>query len=159
ATAILAGPALASTGNVRAATAGAAGLQPTLVKDGTDLGAAAGGPMSVTLALPLRNRAALDAFIAGVTTPGSPTYPQFLTPAPFAPQFSPTAAAVSAVTSWAQGAGLTVSSVSSNRTLVRLDGTVASIGRAFNVSFHSYRTPDGVTYRSPSTAATLPSAL
>jgi subtilase family serine protease len=113
----------------------------------------------VTLSLPLRNQAALTSLIAGLTNPSSPNYHQFLTPASFASQFSPTSDTVNAVTGWASSAGLTVTSVSSNRTLVTLTGTLTQLGHAFGVTFDSYRMSNGQTFVSNTQTATVPAAL
>jgi len=135
------------------------GTAPTLVQGATDLGTAADQPSTVTLSLPLRNQAGLTSLIAGLTNPSSPTYHQFLSPAQFASQFSPTSDTVNAVTSWASGAGLTVTSVSSNRTLVTLAGSLSQLGQAFGVTFHSYQMTNGQSFISNSQTATVPAAL
>ena len=135
------------------------GTGPTLVQGATDLGVATAQPLTVTLSLPLRNQTGLTGLIAGLTNPSSPNYHQFLTPAAFASQFSPTSDTVNAVTGWAWSAGLTVTSVSSNRTLVTVNGTASQLGNAFGVTFHSYRMTNGQTFISNSQAATVPAAL
>jgi pseudomonalisin len=135
------------------------GTAPTLVQGATDLGPATGQSSSVTLSLPLRNQAALTSLIAGLTNPSSPNYHQFLTPTSFASQFSPTSDTVNAVTGWASSAGLTATSVSSNRTLVTLTGTLTQLGHAFGVTFDSYRMSNGQTFVSNTQTATVPAAL
>jgi subtilase family serine protease len=135
------------------------GTGPTLVQGATDLGPATGQPLSVTLSLPLRNQAGLTSLIAGLTNPSSPNYHQFLTPASFASQFSPTSDTVNAVTGWASSAGLTVTSVSSNRTLVTVTGALSQLGQALGVTFDSYRMTNGQTYVSNTQTATVPAAL
>jgi pseudomonalisin len=135
------------------------GTAPTLVQGATNLGPATGQSSSVTLSLPLRNQAGLTSLIAGLTNPSSPNYHQFLTPASFASQFSPTSDTVNAVTGWASSAGLTVTSVSSNRTLVTVSGTLSQLGHAFGVTFNSYRMPNGQTFVSNTQTATVPAAL
>jgi pseudomonalisin len=135
------------------------GTAPTLVQGATNLGPAPAQSSSVTLSLPLRNQAGLTSLIAGLTNPSSPNYHQFLTPASFASQFSPTSDTVNAVTGWASSAGLTVTSVSSNRTLVTVSGTLSQLGHAFGVTFNSYRMPNGQTFVSNTQTATVPAAL
>ncbi|HEX4219893.1 MAG TPA: protease pro-enzyme activation domain-containing protein, partial [Acidimicrobiales bacterium] len=135
------------------------GTAPTVVQGATDLGAAAQQTLAVTLSLPLRNQAGLTSLIAALTNPSSPTYHQFLTPASFASQFSPTSDTVNAVTGWASSAGLTVTSVSSNRTLVTVSGSLAQLGQAFGVTFDSYREANGQTFLSNTQAATVPAVL
>jgi pseudomonalisin len=135
------------------------GTVPALVQGATDLGAAAPQPLAVTLSLPLRNQAGLTSLIAGLTNPSSPIYHQFLTPASFASQFSPTSDTVNAVTGWASSAGLTVTSVSSNRTLVTVTGSPSQLGQTFGVTFDSYRETNGQTFISNTQTATVPAAL
>ncbi|HEX4245918.1 MAG TPA: protease pro-enzyme activation domain-containing protein, partial [Acidimicrobiales bacterium] len=142
-----------------AATTPVPGTAPTLVQGAADLGAATVQPLTVTLSLPLRNQAGLTSLIAGLTNPSSPNYHQFLTPSAFASRFSPTNDTVNAVTAWASSAGLTTTSVSSNRTLVTVNGTASQLGKAFGVTFHSYRMANGQTFVSNSQAATVPAAL
>ncbi|HEY6623263.1 MAG TPA: S53 family peptidase [Acidimicrobiales bacterium] len=149
----------ASGSQAGAAQATIPGTAATLVQGATDLGPAADQPLSVTLTLPLRNQAGLTSLIAGLTNPSSPTYHQFETPAQFTSQFGPTTGTVNAVTSWAAGAGLTVTSVSPNRTLVSLSGTLSQLGQAFGVTFHSFRMTNGQSYISNGQTATLPAAL
>ncbi len=149
----------ASGGRAGAAQAPVPGTAPTLVQGATDLGPAADQPLNVTLSLPLRDQAGLTSLIAGLTDPSSPVYHQFLTPAQFASQFSPTPGTVNAVTGWASDAGLTVESVSPNRTLVSLSGSLSQLGQAFGVTFHGFRMANGQSYISNSQAATLPAAL
>jgi subtilase family serine protease len=135
------------------------GTAPTLVQGAIDLGAAPAQSLTVTLSLPLRNQSGLTSLISGLTNPSSPTYHQYLTPAAFASQFSPTSDTVNAVTGWAASAGLTVTSVSSNRTLVTLSGTLSQLGQAFGVAFDSYRMANGQPYVSTTQTASVPAAL
>jgi pseudomonalisin len=135
------------------------GTTPTLVQGAIDLGAAPAQSLTVTLSLPLRNQSGLTSLISGLTNPSSPTYHQYLTPAAFASQFSPTSDTVNAVTSWAASAGLTVTSVSSNRTLVTVSGALSQLGQAFGVAFDSYRMANGQTFVSNSQTASVPAAL
>jgi pseudomonalisin len=135
------------------------GSAPTLVQGAIDLGAAPAQSLTVTLSLPLRNQSGLTSLISGLTNPSSPTYHQYLTPAAFASQFSPTSDTVNAVTGWAASAGLAVTSVSSNRTLVTVSGTLSQLGQAFGVTFDSYRMANGQTFVSNSQTASVPAAL
>jgi pseudomonalisin len=139
--------------------AGVPGTTPLLVQGARDMGLTGGGAVNFTLTLPLTDRAGLDALIARQTTPGTPDYHRYLSPAEFEARFSPTAATVDAVTSWAAGQGLRVESVSANRTLLQLSGTPAAVGAAFGVSIHDFVTPQGLRYHSPTQPGLLPSAL
>ncbi|HVX21344.1 MAG TPA: S53 family peptidase [Acidimicrobiales bacterium] len=148
----------AATASPAATTATVPGTVPQLVRGATDLGPATTGRLTVTLALPLQDQSGLRSLLAGLYDRSSPDYRRFLTPAAFADRFGPSAAAVQAVASWAEGAGLAVSSVSANRTLVQVTGSLAAVGRAFGVGFHRYAA-GGRTYVSSTSAATVPASL
>lgn len=135
------------------------GTQPTIVQGSTDLGPAPDQTMTATISLRLGDPGGLAAFLAGVTDPASPEYHQFLTPEQFAARYGPSPSAVSAVETWATGSGLTVSSVSPNRTLVTLSGDTGAFSRAFVTAFHDYRAPSGQTYVTPVVPATIPPSL
>lgn len=95
----------------------------------TDLGSLAGSsPLTVTLALNLRNVAGLQQDIAkGVV----------LTSSQFESQFAPTSAQVSQVVSYLQGQGFKDISVSPNRVQVTASGTARSAETAFDTSIHA----------------------
>ena len=90
----------------------------------TSLGAVpASTPVQVTVALRLRNTAAMQQGIAAGQT---------LTPAEFAAAYGPTAASAQAVTAYLQQQGFTNVQTSANRVLVTADGTAARAESAFN---------------------------
>lgn len=94
------------------------------------LGAApAGKTLEVSVALPLRDRAA----IAGLVESGT-----ILTPAEVAARFGPTASSVAAVESYLSHNGFTGVTASANRLLVSGDATVATVERAFHTSISDY---------------------
>src|SRR5689334_22574009 len=95
--AVLALLATAAVPTVRAAAAPPAGLdEPGQAPAGAiDLGEAGPDtPLQLTLTLPSKDRAGLDAFVAAVSTPGTAVYGHYLTPAQFADRFGATDAAV-----------------------------------------------------------------
>jgi pseudomonalisin len=49
-------------------------------------------PMRITVSLNVQGKAGLDALVKSQNTPGNPAYHQFLTPAQFAAQYSPSTA-------------------------------------------------------------------
>lgn len=111
--------------------------------------------VSVYLAGP--DRAGLAAYATEASTPGSPVYRQFLTPAQVQARFGPTAAEVSAVTNWLTGAGLTVlASQNGIGGFVRVQGSADQVASAFGVTFGLYRGTGGQTYRAPTTDASAP---
>ena len=136
-----------------------AGLAPLPFKGATDLGAAQpSASQSVTLVLALQDRAGLDRLATAQVTPGSASYHQWLTPAEFISRFSPSESAVATATSFATAHGLTVDSVSTNRTAVKVTGTTAQVNAAFGVVEHSL-TLAGQTFLGPDRTASLPASL
>jgi pseudomonalisin len=146
ATAALVVPASASA----VTTAQKLGLAPILTSGGTDLGTLPARSLSVTIALAPRNKAGLDQVVAQHQT---------ISAATFNSRYAPATSTVSAVRSWASANGLSVSSVSANRTLVRLSGSSTAFGRALGVTFERYQQSDGSTYYTPKGAAHLPSSF
>ncbi len=143
--------ALAVPGSASAVTtAQTTGLAPILVSGGTDLGALPARSLRVTVALSPRNQAALDRVVRNHQTISSATYNS---------TYAPAQSTVNAVRSWATANGLSVSSVSANRTLVRLSGSSTALGRAFGTSFERYRQSNGSTYFTPKGTAKLPSSF
>jgi subtilase family serine protease len=130
---------------------------------GVDLGSSAAAegatPISVTVALKLRDPEGAKELLKGVTTPGSPSYHQFLTPAQFRETFGPSAASVDQVSASLRALGLTVTRATT--TTLRVTGSPAALEKAFQVSLHTYAVPafdhhPGYTYRAPLSAPTIP---
>ena len=100
----------------------------------------------------------LSAAVQAVSTPGTAGYATYLTPAQFHATYSPSDAAVSAVTKFLTGSGLSVSAVAGNRSYVSARGTVAQVQKAFGTSLKTYKL-DGQTVRAAATAPTIPATL
>ena len=115
-----------------------------------------GSPLDATVVLAPRDPAALDAFVAAVSTPTSPQYRHFLPPGEFATRFGATATAIADVTQALRQRGLRVGAVSGNGLSIAVSGTVATVGAAFHTSFASYRLPSGESALANTTAPTLP---
>ncbi len=135
------------------AAAAVPGTAPVHVKGATSLGAYHARSMAVTLSL--APRAGLDQLLARQARGNAGA----ITSRQFNARFAPRPTTVRAVRTFAKANHLRVASVSANRMLVRLTGSSAAFARAFHTSFTAYRTPDGITYRSPATTAKLPSAF
>ncbi|KPC49566.1 S53 family peptidase [Amantichitinum ursilacus] len=124
-----------------------------------DLGVArAGDVKTVTLALGLRNKAALDTFITSLADPTSANYRHFLTPAQFAAQYGQSPATVAQVTKYLAAQGFKINKVFANNLLVSVTGTNAQFAAVFGTSIHSY-TDNVHTWQAPATAAVIPSAI
>src|ERR1700743_532970 len=99
----------------------ATGLDALRLSGASATGTLSSSSVPVTIALAPRDKAGLAA--AAAKGKG-------LTPAQFNSQFAPDTATVNAVKDWASVNGLTVESVSANRTLVRVSGSAAQVSNA-----------------------------
>ena len=114
--------------------------------------------LDLSIALQLRDPAALSALIAAQNTPGSRLYHHYLTPAQFTARFAPTQATVNAVVAFLRGSGLRVRSVSPNHLLIDASGSVAKVEAAFqtNISDFSFQ---GRTVYAPTAEPSVPATL
>jgi hypothetical protein len=95
----------------------------------------------VVLPLRLPGTAALNRFVAGQYTPGSPDYRQFLTPAQFGTRFGAPVAEVQQVATALHRLGLNVARTPPNRLYVAAVGTVGSLERTFGVRLSRFSLP------------------
>jgi subtilase family serine protease len=130
----------------------AAGAAPAMLPGGTapvPPGDTVIGPanttttLSLTVTLEPRDPTALAAAAQAVSTPGSPTYRQFLAPGQFAQLYGPTSATISAVTSALRALGLTVGSPTGPELSLPVKATVAQAESAFSTPILAYRLPSG----------------
>lgn len=119
---------------------------------------ATSGTDSVGFRVYLGWRGDAAATAAAVSTPGSASYGQYLTPAQFRQQFAPSQADVNAVKNWLTSQGFTIDYTPSNNLYVSAEGTVAQASAAFGVTFDDY-TVDGLTLRAPSSDISVPASL
>jgi subtilase family serine protease len=123
---------------------------------------AANQTMQLVIVLPLRNQDQLDALLAELYTPGSPSYHQFLTVEQFTALFGPTQSDYNAAIAYAQQHGLKVTGTSPNRLNIQVSGPVSAVESAFHVNMNAYQHPtENRTFYSPDREPTtdLPFAL
>lgn len=118
---------------------------------------APGRVLQLGVALAPRDPAALAAYAAAVSTPGSAEFHRYLTAAEFAGRFGPTKEAVGTVEHAMRAAGLAVTSVSANRLLVQVTGTAGRVEHAFHTRLRAYALPGGRLGWSTAGAPLLPS--
>ena len=94
--------------------------------------------LDVAVSLALRNPAALDRFIASVSDPSSRAYGHYLSPTQFAALYGPTPAQVDQLVQHLRTSGLTVMSVTPNRTIVDASGPVRAVETAFGVTISDW---------------------
>lgn len=147
--------ALALPGVLDSAGASAAGWADTATLAQPTSGLTASGPvasnqpLSVTVALKLRNQTALNRAIASGTV---------LTPAQFEEQFAPSASAASQVVSYLRHAGFADVSVSANRLLVTGSATAGKAESAFGTTIRAFESAGHSVFANV-TAARVPAGL
>jgi subtilase family serine protease len=114
--------------------------------------------VNIRVNLPLRNEAAAAQTAVDVSTPGSSSYHQFLTPQQFRHQFAPAQSSVTAVQRFLRDAGFTIVNTPSNNHFVAAEGTVAQAQNAFGVTLGEYAA-FGTTLRAPESPVTVPASL
>jgi subtilase family serine protease len=114
--------------------------------------------ISFDVSLSMRHAAGAQALAQAVSTPGSPEYRDYLTPAQWEASYSPTRSRVARVISWLSEQGLQVGSVAADRLLISVKGTASQIEQAFSTSL-SYHVVNGRTVRLLDGNLSVPSSL
>ena len=117
----------------------ATGTQAIALGGATLLGPVASSQtLAINVALQLADPAGAKTLVARENTPGDALYGTAVTPDQFTSSFGPTSAQVSAVTSYLQSKGLTVTGTEPNNLFVSATGTAAQIEAAFNTTLSSF---------------------
>ena len=116
------------------------------------------GVVHARVYLAARDAAGLAAAATAESTPGSPRYRHFLSPAQVQARFGQTPARIAAVRGWLRGAGLRVTGVSDHVAdgYLAATGSVAAASRAFGVRFARYRLAGQGLVRAPEQAVSVP---
>ena len=119
-------------------------------------------PISVTVALSLRNLEVAEQLLQSVSTPGSARYHQFLTSDQFVAQFAPTQPDVAKIEAELAKYGLTA--VQTTATTLKVNGLPADVERAFSVSLHNFEVAahgdaPAYAFHAPVAGATIPAEL
>ncbi len=115
----------------------------------------------VNLRVYLAPRGGLDhlkAAVTAVSTPGTASYRQFITPDAYQAMYAPTNASVQGVESWLRSSGLKVTGVEASNRYVTVSGTVAAAQKAFGVSLQRFN-HDGQSVTAPTSSATVPASI
>ena len=156
--AVVGGPAGAGTGaDPQVRVAGPAPVLPNgAVVTGPSDGAAS---VTADLALKPRDQSALDAFVAAVSTPGSPQYHQYLKAGQFGSVFGPDASTIASARTWLASNGLQVGPTTPDGLLIPATGSVSQMEQAFSVAVVDTRLPSGRVSRYVSSAPAVPASL
>ncbi|HEY5058551.1 MAG TPA: protease pro-enzyme activation domain-containing protein [Gaiellaceae bacterium] len=123
------------------------------------LGTRSHGNVALDVVLKPSSAAGLRAFATAVSTPGSPSFRRFLSPAEFAARFGASSKTIAAVERSLRERGLRVTGVTLNRLIVHVTGPTATVEHALGVSLVDYRLPGGsIVYANTSTPV-LPRAV
>ncbi len=101
---------------------------------------------------------ALKAAVAKVSDPKSASYRDHLTAAQYHAAYDATSASVDQVSDWLSSNKLKVTEVEAHHRYLTVNGSVASVQRAFGVSINTYQ-HNGVTVRANNKAVTVPASL
>jgi subtilase family serine protease len=115
--------------------------------------------LHVTVTLQSQDPAGLAAFATEVSTPGSPLYRDYLTPAEFAQRFGATPQAVQAVESSLEAHGLVPGAVSANSLSIPVTASAGSLSAAFATSLSRVALADGTSAIVNSQAPSLDSTI
>ena len=116
---------------------------PHIPADATQLGAAPSGQvLKLDVALAGQDPAALAQAVAAVSTPGSPDYRHYVTPAQFTASYGPSPAEVDQVTSVLRSDGLDVGDLQPDSNLLPVTGTASAVAAAFGTSLETVQVPD-----------------
>ncbi len=118
-------------GHVPAVTAR---LRPLRHLDGTN-------HLKLAIGLPLRDKEGLTNLLQQIYDPTSPNYHHYLTAAQFAERFGPTPADYQVLRAFATSHNLAVTGTHPNRTLLDVEGSVADIEKALNITMQVYPHP------------------
>src|ERR1700728_1422244 len=112
--------------------------------------------LHLAIHLPVRNQAELTQLLHDLYDPKSPNFHKYLNVSEFTKRFAVTAADYNAVAAWAKANGLTVTAKTPNRRLLAVQGSVATVNRAFHVKINYYRRPGAArTFYSPDREPTV----
>ena len=112
--------------------------------------------LNLSVTLEPRDPAALDRFVADVTTPGSALYGHYLAPGEFGGRFGADPATAARVTDELRAAGLRPGPPDSNMLSIPVEATAAEAGAAFGTRFARTRLADGRVVHRHTTAASIP---
>ena len=144
------------------ATTFATVAHPTILRQGDALMGALPmtQPIHIEVALKLRDRDGLDAFIANnAKIQAKGVAAQLMTPAQFLANHAPTQEQAQTVANYLAHSGFTNVAIAPNRLLVSADGTAATARNAFMTTFSQVRTHDGRIAFANTDEVRIPAAL
>lgn len=115
--------------------------------------------MEISISLPSRNEAELQALLSTIYDPASPYYRHYLTVAEFTARYGPAEADYRSILRFALAHNLRAHALVANRRVLDLQGTVADVERAFAIRIGLYSHPaERRTFYAPDREPTLDSS-
>jgi hypothetical protein len=112
--------------------------------------------LKLAIGLAPRDEQGLDTFIQELYDPASPNYRRYLTPEQFTERFGPTEQDYNALVDYAKASGWNVTRQYSNRVVLDVEGAVADIEKALQVTLRTYQHPNEArTFYAPDTEPSL----
>lgn len=155
-----AGAALVGGGNAQAAS-----WQSTATRAYPVNGVSAAGALAddtklhLAVALKMRDRTGLDAFLARTAVLGDRDYGRSLSTEEFTAQYAPSSRQADAVVDYLTRAGFTHIEVAPNRLLISADASARAVRSAFNTEITQFRAADGRGFYANTRPAQVPSEL
>ncbi|MFC5865276.1 S53 family peptidase [Acidicapsa dinghuensis] len=116
--------------------------------------------LKLAIMLPLRNQTELNDLLRNLNDPQSPQYHRYLSVQQFTDEFGPTQADLNAAVQFTQANGMTVTRTTSNRMVIDVWASVASIEKAFHVKMGVYQHPtENRTFYAPDREPTTDSSV
>lgn len=100
----------------------------------------------------------MDAYVAGLSQPGSSSYGKYLSPAEFGARFGLSDAQIAHVVSWLAGAGLDASATP-QRTSIQANGTADEVNRLLGITLVDKLDVSGIRYHVPVGTPQVPPGL
>jgi kumamolisin len=115
--------------------------------------------ISMSIALPLRNRSELESLLARLYDPADPLYGKYLTTEEFIDRFCPTPEDYDEVKAYAQKQGLSITAVHSNGLLLEVEGSARTVENSFHLQMHRFMAQDGRDFHAPDSDPEVPDAV
>jgi subtilase family serine protease len=116
--------------------------------------------LKLAIGLASRDEQGLDTFIQELYDPASPNYRHYLTPEQFTGRFGPTEHDYKNLIDFAKASGLNVTRQHSNRVVLDVEGSVADIEKALQLTLRTYTDPNVArTFFAPDVEPSLPVGL
>lgn len=103
-------------------------------------------------------KAELDALVQAQSTPGSPLFHAWITPAEYAARFGLSEADLAKVESWLNSQGFNIDRVANSRNSITVSGTAGQVETAFSTQLNRYQV-DGETHFANASDLQIPAAL